>query len=92
MILPENAVAEVPPLVYIAGAGEGGLERAYDLADSLRFNAVRNPGLLLESAGSEEDRAQCQRFGRDNQFAKESSLGRVSSFRTVLDADSHGFE
>lgn len=41
MILPENAVAEQAPLVYIAGAGEGGLERAYDLADDLRKKGFR---------------------------------------------------
>ena len=41
MILPENAGTDPDPLVYIAGAGEGGLDRAYDLADRLRGQGFR---------------------------------------------------
>jgi histidyl-tRNA synthetase len=36
MILKEDAVEKPPPLIYIAGVGEGDLERALDLARCLR--------------------------------------------------------
>lgn len=41
MILEQGAVEKLPPLIYVAGVGEGGLERALDLARDLRESGYR---------------------------------------------------
>ncbi len=41
MLLPEDAAILSPPTYFVAGVGEGGLERAYDLARALRKDGHR---------------------------------------------------
>ncbi|MBW2278028.1 MAG: histidine--tRNA ligase [Deltaproteobacteria bacterium] len=60
MVLDEAAIPDPTPLVYVAGIGDGGLDRIVDLARSLR-----GAGLTVEAAYSEASlRSQLKRANK----------------------------